>query len=291
MPTDGLLSDQAFYLVQGSYQAIAANEMGTYLDGTLKGTGTKLPISSPMIDPLIGNKARTYNAWILMEPGSKGGTIISHGQLSSYNKSSFDVVQENPDETSIRIDFQVGWAGTKTRNLADGSWHQITASYDPTATGIGVAVYIDGVAQNVEAGANGFNKAAVNTISSGKFSYGYAAIESGHELIGRIANTFIWDRALSPSEVKDIASPTTIPSAGLIDITYVDMDVWNKNPGKDLFTVDALNGGDSLIVYDGNSDGSGAVNYFSNTTPTGAVILGYKPSQLGISGYNIFIKP
>jgi len=80
---------------------------------------------------------------------------------------------------------------------------------------------VDGVAQTVAAGGNGFNKGSVNTVNNGQLTFGYNANEAGHEFIGRIDDAAVWNRVLTASEVAAInAQSPTLPT-GYVGAAYI----------------------------------------------------------------------
>ncbi|NDD13642.1 MAG: hypothetical protein EB072_13595, partial [Betaproteobacteria bacterium] len=203
------------------------------------GAGTTLTTSSGAVVSNLtslpsGNSARTYNAWIQLEPGDSG-TIIGHGTVDPtyfYRRSAFLV-----DPNRLLLEFQVGSVEAKNLSLADGKWHMVTAVFDPTSTAnsnFGVSFYIDGSpVSNVTAGVNGFNKTAVNTINyqnTATFAGEYAVvngatvgtINTSTGLAGsKIDDAGIWNRALTAAEVSGLfMNPASLPS-GLTTIQYV----------------------------------------------------------------------
>jgi hypothetical protein len=182
-----------------------------------------------------GNGARSYNAWIKLEPGDSG-TLIGHGTINPstfYHRSAFIV-----EPSKLTLDFQVGSVQGTNLSLADGAWHMVTAVFDAASTAngnTGISFYVDGSAvSTVTAGANGFNKTSVNTINyqnSATFDSERAVVNGAttnglnHSILlsgSQIDDAGIWNRALTAAEINALyANPSSAPAAGLVTMQYL----------------------------------------------------------------------
>jgi hypothetical protein len=254
--------------------------MGAYLDGS----GLNTVVQTGVTNLPSGNSARSYSAWIQLDADStQGVTIIGHGALSGYRKSSFMIGpdQGNAGNFLAVLDFQVGWAGAANLDLADGKWHQITLTYDPASSGTGMNVYLDGVSQTVTAGGNGFNKGSVNTLNDGTVTYGFNSYEAGHEFRGRIDDAALWDRALSPAEVALLSAPNSSLPHGYIAAAYINdgLHASNRTLTGGVTIAGTVTQGQTLTASNDLADADGIPS-----TGNGAIKYQWKAGGVAIAG-------
>jgi hypothetical protein len=178
-----------------------------------------------------GNTARTYNGWIKIDPTTfREGVLIQQGTRSSYKRSALDLIAVNATSVIINhgsgnllmtFEFQVGSVWSSKFDINDTNWHMITGVFDPTASGMGVSFYLDGVIlPDPSPSPNGFNKLLVNTVNDNdSITIGnetYSGVTGGsNAFIGDIRNVSAWSSALTNSDVALLYSNDTRPSSNL----------------------------------------------------------------------------
>jgi Ca2+-binding RTX toxin-like protein len=217
-----------------------------------------------------GSGARTYSAWIKLDPQANGGTIIGQGSINPstfYHRSSF-IYDANSKQ--LFLDFQVGFVTSSQVTLNDGQWHFVVATFDLNANGMGVSIYADGIELGVNPGINGFEKNYVSTINisnTATFGYEYNVTNGstdpstkGLAWPGEIADAGIWNRALTGDEIVSLYSnPDSSLTNGLVATAFSEADVsWglpsfvnvDGGAGDDTYIIEGLIDNQSISLAD-----------------------------------------
>ena len=200
-PSNGLVTDQKYFTVQGNYLN------GSFTVNTTAGKDTLVvydgdPTSGVTQTAIVITSVIPSQLTQLGGPGSislSGGAdftrdttnsvsytvtgLPSGSQARSYSlwvnttdkvggavlvsQGTISSYQKSDlifnSDGSIVSDFQVGYVSSGPTNLNDGAAHFLVTTFDATA---GVSIYLDGVKLATTVGINGFNPASVNTINN-----------------------------------------------------------------------------------------------------------------------------
>lgn len=183
---------------------------------------------------VTGSSARTYNVWAKLDPSTfTYGMLISQGTLSSYRGSQLGIstVASQPVSFNngtgnfyIYFDVWVGGVWSSKFNLTDNNWHMYSMTFDPTATGLGVSLYVDGtlLPTPIANPQNGFTKTSVNTINYndsiniGGETYNGTTPYLDSGFVGSIRNAASWSTALTSADISNIYATGVRPTNGLI---------------------------------------------------------------------------
>ena len=199
---------------------------GDHNVGVVPPAGSNLLTAGSFTGLPTGNEARTYSAWIKLDPG-EGGTVLEHGSINPstfYHRVALNVVPEG-GASKLVLDFQVGSFGTTTsHSINDGLWHHIVATVDPSAGTY--AFYIDGAPKAV-APSGGFTPTSIDTINVPNegllIGYGHGVdagrtdpseVIPGSVFSGEIANVSVFKQSLSQPTVDNLYS-SVIPTGSL----------------------------------------------------------------------------
>lgn len=125
--------------------------------------------------------------------------LIKDNFYGSGNRMIFTVFNEDGTDLQIRLTGNNDPAGNPIIAINDGNWHQVTGTYNGTDT---VSLYTDGVLQgsNTSAG-QGAIKDSQTRVTVGGYNNGSLPTSLVGSWVGNIANTRIYNRALSANEV------------------------------------------------------------------------------------------
>ncbi|AQT68964.1 PEP-CTERM protein-sorting domain-containing protein [Anaerohalosphaera lusitana] len=165
------------------------------------------------INGVAGAGARTISAWVKVDDGNYGGSIISYGDHSATGLGTRFTFKINNDSGVLRCEIAGGFS-IGTTSVTDGQWHHVALT---TAEGDGdtanVKFYIDGQQDAVAdyGNANPIDSdAAEMSIGYSKAFYdlGWAG---AMELIGGLDDVRVYDEQLSSSEVAALVpEPATM---------------------------------------------------------------------------------
>lgn len=172
-----------------------------------------------------GAASRTIAAWIKTTSVDK--VICAFGAKSKGNKWSFRLFTNG----KLRVEVEGGYLyGTTVLN--DGNWHHVACTFedDDTPNVTDVKLYVDGRVETIEAqGAYAVSTAASSSVWIGK------DFADNRNFIGEMDDFYIWDRALTPSEIAQMQSTATgFENAIGENIRFISgkMNIRIENSGK-----------------------------------------------------------
>ncbi len=157
----------------------------------LLNSGNYIEISS--YKGIMGNSARTCEAWIKTDSEDTQGEICAWGSNAAQKKWVFRL---NVDGT-LRVEVNGGYK-FGTTNLRDGKWHHVACVFDGTDV-MDVQLYVDGQLESV----GGEASQAVLTASGVPFRVSYGVNNRYFE--GNVDNVRVWEAALTPSTLQEWA--------------------------------------------------------------------------------------
>lgn len=208
-PSAGLTPDLSGNERHGTMQgAIAAgNPIAGRVNGAFQFTGdTSDFVETLGYQGVTGTQARTVAAWIRIAGGPIDEPIASWGVDVSGQKWTFRVQSNNGIPNTIRVEVNGGFVVGSTP-VNDGMWHHVAAVLDPgSVSGAGntnvldARLYVDG-ALEVQSATLG---QPMNTAMGANVLVGVDL--SNRAWSGAIDEFAIWSRALSDSEILQLAS-------------------------------------------------------------------------------------
>jgi len=282
---DNTLSDTAGS-IQGSADTVA-NDLSFAGSGSGYGTGRfgsngylgngngwVQTADSPDIDE--NNGSISVSVWCKVNVFNKNWqAVISKGELSNYRLHRFS--NENT----------VAWAGGQADlgntsiSVNDGQWHHLAATSSSSG---GVALYIDGVQVASNGGASTLSN------SGNLLMIGNNPDNLSRQWNGEIDDVAIWNRALSSSEISELAgvggTASSLKDMLTADPSIIDTDsdglsdeeentITNTNPG--------ISDSDGDGFLDGHEVAVGTnPNNSADTPPAGSVLSGVSaPGSIG----------
>lgn len=148
----------------------------------------------------------TLSVWIHPDP-NRDGTILS--KMSDTPQGDGYAVQIV--EGRLQVNLVKRWLDDALRveteeKIATSSWHHVAVAYDGSRVSRGVTVYLDGVPQRLRVNLDALNQTFANTEPLRIGGGGGDAMR----FRGKIDEVRIYDRALSPLEVRFLASSTPL---------------------------------------------------------------------------------
>ena len=133
-----------------------------------------------------------------------GGTardwnLIKDNFYGSGGRMIFSIFNEDSTSLAVRLTGTNDPAGNALITMNDGNWHQVTGTYNGTDT---VSLYTDGILQgsNTSAG-HGAIKDSTTRVTVGGHNNGSLPTSLVGSWVGNIANTRIYNRTLSSTEI------------------------------------------------------------------------------------------
>ncbi|MBN2445211.1 MAG: hypothetical protein JXO22_00670 [Phycisphaerae bacterium] len=210
-PLDGNARDYGTNQRAGTEHNGAAYETGLYYEAaTFAGSGDWIQVrqhaalSMPMF---------SWTAWFRMEtPPSTAGMMVAAQANSGFGTGS-RMVGPVDDGGAVKMRFQ--WAPddtggntiTGTTDLLTGRWHHVAVTYD----GMTARLYIDGELE-------GSLQTTLPPVEADLGIGGHLEATDWDCLVGAVDEFRMYDRALSPYEVADLA--TTIDAFGFDEFGY-----------------------------------------------------------------------
>lgn len=212
--------------------------------GTFDGTGDYVSGSGSSLGSLnmYGKSELTMSAWVntSFPSASAYQGILNNG--SAGNGYLLDTTQPNG---YARVVIDQDWGGTKDLNsttvVTDGTWHHIAATLSREGSKSVLRLFVDGQLENQSE----FSPYTITTSSS---SFQIGTRSSINSMNGKIDEARIYNRALSPREVRELYEWAPGP------IGY-----WN---------LDENSGGDGTTIYDRSAESHDI------TIETGVIIVG-----------------
>lgn len=178
-------------LIVGSSHGLQAQQNALNFDGTNDYIQTDFP-------GIIGNAARTVEAWIKLSTTTTGENLVTTWGSDSVNGGRFTVRINNVSGSyKLRIENKGGGInGTVTLN--DGNWHHITVTYDNSLTTNKYKLYVDGVLDTEGDITTSTNTVALtNMIIGRRINAGFGGFFNG-----TIDEVRVWDKALTQAEIQ-----------------------------------------------------------------------------------------
>jgi hypothetical protein len=157
----------------------------------------------------------SISTWIYRDSNTAGDEIISkyttpgleyrgYGIWLVAGETSLNFSLENSASNKILVE-------TNSGAVSSGTWHHIAVTYDGSSNTSGVEIYVDGVDQSLIVSANNLSSTTLN--NSSVVIGGDSADLNCCVFNGRIDDTRIYDRELSPAEVQQLYLATS-PGGG-----------------------------------------------------------------------------
>ena len=125
--------------------------------------------------------------------------LVKDNFYGSGGRMIFSVFNDSNTNLTIRLTGTNDPAGNALITMNDGNWHQVTGTYNGTDT---VSLYTDGVLQGTNtSGGHGAIKDSITRVTVGGYNNGSLPTALVGSWVGNIANTRIYNRALSAEEV------------------------------------------------------------------------------------------
>jgi hypothetical protein len=154
----------------------------------------------------IGSAARTLSVWFRMS-ANVNAEFLAYGG-NSFNGCRFSLYRE----IAAGVGVEIGSAGSQAAWTYDTSWHHLATSYDASATNVTACrVFLDGVQLSVTTSSPA---TVINTVNTPVTIGAISGATTVYNLNGQIDDARIYNRALTPSEIRLLASQRGI---GLTD--------------------------------------------------------------------------
>lgn len=156
------------------------------------GTTTKMQVTG--YQGILGDKARTVEAWI--KTTKTNVPIVSWGSTATSARWTFLVQSANGTPGALRVEVSGGYVVGQTP-VNDGQWHHVACTFDASAGNdvTAVRLYVDGVLEQTSATLS----RAINTAVGIDVLLG--SDQSNRYFDGQIDEVRIWDRARGALEL------------------------------------------------------------------------------------------
>ena len=165
----------------------------------------------------IGTNAVSISAWVKLSCLPLG---LAKGYACIFDDRDNNAYVLYLDRQSRELRFRVTDSSGMTarpgifqNNLKTGVWHHVVGVYDGAASpAAGQAlIYLDGVVQDVHVGNDGTPRIGLtNQVCRGQAAaFGRNGLENDYYFNGAVDDVAIWNRALTPAEVRQIYSAGT----------------------------------------------------------------------------------
>ena len=185
----------------------AAGDFALDFDGANNNAGGDR-VEVPSFRGITGRGSRTISAWI--NSTATNDTFASYGTNSNGQKFVFRTNSNNGNPQTPRVEVNGGYQVGSTDIVGTG-WRHVAMTWDndgsPNVND--VQLYVNGVLEPNSA----TNDNNLNTARSQLFRIGSESFSNTRNFNGQIDDVAVWNRALSASEIADIAtgtSPTAI---------------------------------------------------------------------------------
>lgn len=222
-----------------------------------------------------GNAARTVAFWFKGEVTQSNATLIGWGTGGTTNR--FDTRINTAGIGQIRTEV-AGSGSNGTTTIIDNVWHHCAVVVDPTiGTTIGdVQFYIDGVLDPLTFS----GRTEINTTTTNPVLIGASPGIANRELTGRMDDIRIYNRALSPEEVKNLITQidVTLEVTALRRLENGNVELtWTGAPGEYYleYSTDLTDDGwselsDSEVIKDGETTGTSIDDIIAPNAPNAA---------------------
>ena len=208
--------------------------------------------------------------WMKAITPTDWSVVISKANRWGTGQEDYGWLFGNADESAATLEFRINACGTKmhghkvvrAENVFDNNWHHVVGVKNNTQ----ISLYIDGT--SVDTQTEVIQSVNIDTPLE------IGALSNGYYYSGYIDNLAIWNRSLSDSEIKELASnldavPTFDGGLYYVRSDGVELSLqghWKKE-GEDIHYKDGnihVNGGVKVgAVDDCNADVEGMVRYNS----------------------------
>jgi hypothetical protein len=146
----------------------------------------------------------TLAAWVY--PKELNGTIVSRNTDTAYAEG-YELAIENG---KVQLNLSKRWLDDALRVETEAAltlehWHHVVATYDGSRWATGVHIYIDGKDQPLKV-----NLDELNQSFETKEPFRIGSRGAGRRFHGRIAEVRVYNRALTPEEAEQTATPEAI---------------------------------------------------------------------------------
>ncbi len=177
---------------------------------------------------LTGNGARTISMWV--QTTAVANQIFAEwGTNNNGQRFTFRMENVNTQPSAgaskvggIRTEIQGDYRTTAAASPAinNGNWHHVATVYNPGVTQLeSVTMYINGVAVSTTD-----NPATISLSTVAQFNVGIGGTSGGTGVVfnGSLDEVGIWNRALSPAEISQLASGIVpIPEPGTVALLLI----------------------------------------------------------------------
>ncbi|MFC1691007.1 LamG-like jellyroll fold domain-containing protein [Nanoarchaeota archaeon] len=111
----------------------------------------------------------------------------------------FDLFRDSSTTKYIRV------YETSNEGVADGGWHQVTATYDGSSTAAGVKIYLDGDAVSTTVGQDTLDGSMLNSVSA----YIGTRSDGSYDYKGYVDEVNVFNRELSPEQINALYNNRT----------------------------------------------------------------------------------
>jgi gliding motility-associated-like protein len=183
-----------------------------------------------------GTVSRSVSFWAMSTNTASGGTgtakaAFDYGSSSSSPASAFEIVSSYCAQ-GVGVDNSTQAVLRGDACLNNGLWHHIVVVYDPAISTIigGIQIYIDGVIQTaITCNVSGTNT-AINTGSNSPVTIGRAGGFSARYFAGSLDDFYLYNRALTSSEVLQLYTYCPPPISGNTLVCVGSTNVYTVTP-------------------------------------------------------------
>ena len=187
-------------------------------------------IQMPNYGPL-GANPRSVSLWILSNNTATNPLIIFDYGDSNGSAGDFGIVHNyNCQGIGIDISNEAFIKGNSCVN--NGAWHHIVVTFDPTVNAAygSTALYVDGILQQqISCSVTGTNS-SINTVTLVPIQIGKNVYDYGRFFKGSIDDIYVYNRAISPTEVLQLFRTCSLPILGNNPICPNSTNVYSIQP-------------------------------------------------------------
>lgn len=251
---------QAHYLLEGNvvdaslYQRDANNEGVTFADDADKqivaSFNGEAQLTIPGYAGVLASNPRTVSAWI--KTSTANNAIVAWGEAATSAKWAFRM------ETTGVLRLEPGGGSIiGSTVLTDDQWHHVACVFedDGTPDVSDVKLYVDGELEATTPSSLVINTTVGNDVKIGND-------HMGRNFIGKMSDVRIYSEALTPDEIKDLATvdnlPTTVfdPFNGLMK---ADLSLY-PNPVSDILNIQLVKSDEFEMLFVRNIQGKLLLN-------------------------------
>jgi hypothetical protein len=146
----------------------------------------------------VGSAARSLSVWFKMSANSNAEFIAYGG--NTFSGCRFALYRD----TTTGVGVEISGSGAASAWTYDNLWHHLATTYDASANNAtACSVFLDGVRMPVTTSATGIS---INTVKTPVTIGAISGATSSYNLNGQIDDARIYNRALTPAEIRLLAS-------------------------------------------------------------------------------------